>query len=204
MNWLAHIFLSKQDIDFQMGNYLADPLKAKVWPSASKNLIQGVQTHIIIDSFTDSHKIFITSKNRLKEKGLLKSIVVDITYDYFLWKHWNKYCNIAFDDFTDLFYLNVQRRLNTLPLNAQEALKKILRYRLLNNYQSLHDLQLAFKRIDLRLSQKLLARDTTSSYFKAVKENINELESDFLVFFPQLCEKVKENIDINELPHWKI
>ena len=204
MNWLAHIFLSKQDIDFQIGNYLADPLKARVWSSASENLKQGVQTHLIIDCFTDSHEIFITSKNRLKEKGLLKSIVVDITYDYFLWKHWNKYCNIPFDDFTNLFYLNAQERLNTLPINAQEALKKILRHRLLNNYQSLNDLKLAFKRVDLRLSAKLLSRDTTSSYFDAVKKNIEELENDFLDFFPMLCEKVKENINKEELPHWKI
>ena len=27
MNWLAHVFLLEQRIDFQIGNFLADPLK---------------------------------------------------------------------------------------------------------------------------------------------------------------------------------
>lgn len=205
MNWLAHIFLSKQEIDFQIGNYLADPLKAKAWENASQALKDGIQTHLIIDSFTDSHEIVTISKNRLREKGLLKSIVIDITYDYFLSKHWNKYCNIPFDDFTNQFYLNAQKRLNHFPSHAQIALEKVLKYKILNKYQTLEDLEVAFIRLDRRLSTKLLSRDSASSYFNAVSQNINELEEDFFEFFPLLCEKVKDNINNHDkISHWKI
>ena len=30
MNWLAHIFLSENKIDFQLGNFLADQLKGRL------------------------------------------------------------------------------------------------------------------------------------------------------------------------------
>ena len=87
MNWLAHIFLSEQNIDFQIGNYLADPLKGRVWEQASPNLKNGMHVHKIIDSYTDAHREFKRSKLRLGEKGLLKPIIIDLTYDYLLTKN---------------------------------------------------------------------------------------------------------------------
>lgn len=96
MNWLAHIFLSEQNIDFQIGNFLADPLKGRAWENASVDLKKGIKTHLIIDTFTDSNEIVTQSKRRLRDSGLLKSIVIDITYDYFLTKNWESFCNVPF------------------------------------------------------------------------------------------------------------
>ena len=67
--WLAHVFLSELDIDFQIGNFLADPLKGRVWENASDEIKKGMQTHKKIDSFTDSHEIISCSKKRLRERG---------------------------------------------------------------------------------------------------------------------------------------
>ena len=58
MNYLAHIFLSENDIYFQLGNYLADRLKGRAWEDAHPNIIKGMQTHKIIDKFTDEHPLF--------------------------------------------------------------------------------------------------------------------------------------------------
>lgn len=204
MNWLAHVFLSQQDIDFQLGNYLADPLKGKLWPKASQNLQNGLKTHILIDSFTDSHEVVKRSKDRLRDNGLLKSIVMDITYDYFLSKHWNKYCNIPFDEFTEEFYTKATQRIDDFPFKAANSVDRIIKYRILNKYQTLQDLEVAFIRIDRRLSPKLLSRDSAASYFKAVSTHVNELEEDFIEFFPELCKMVKQNIDDTKINHWKI
>ena len=84
LNWLAHVFLSELNIDFQIGNFLADPLKGRVWENASDEIKKGMQTHKKIDSFTDSHEIISCSKKRLRERGLLKPVIVDLTYDYLL------------------------------------------------------------------------------------------------------------------------
>ena len=86
MNWIAHIFLSELNTDFQIGNYLADPLKGKVWENANENIKKGMYVHKIIDSYTDSHLFFKNSKNKLGSKGLLKAVVIDLTYDYLLTK----------------------------------------------------------------------------------------------------------------------
>ncbi len=204
MNWLAHIFLSEQNIDFQIGNFLADPLKGKAWENASEELKKGIKTHLLIDSFTDSSPLVIQSKKRLREKGLLKSIVIDITYDYFLTKNWDSYCNIPFEIYTQEFYKQAEKRADNFPLNASKPVNRIVKYQVLHKYQSVQHLKTAFERIDRRLSPKLLSRDTASSYFESVQTNIDELEKDFLYFFPKLCEEVKKNIDSNKINHWKI
>lgn len=204
MNWLAHIFLSEQNIDFQMGNYLADPLKCKAWDNASKDLTNGIKVHMIIDSYTDSHDIVKQSKSRLRKGGLLKSIVIDITYDYFLTKNWDKFCNIPFDEFTKNFYIQAKERLDFLPQNARASVERLIKFNILNKYQKVEHLEKAFGRFDKRLSVKLASRDTASSYFKSVAENVEHLEKDFLVFFSELCKEVKKNVNSEKITHWKI
>ncbi len=204
MNWVAHIFLSEYDIDFQLGNYLADPLKLKVWENANNNLKKGMNTHLKIDLYTDSHEIVLNSKNKLREKGLLKSIVIDMTYDYLLTKNWNKFCNINFEEFTNTFYENAKKRVDSFPEKAQSPINRLIENKILNNYKTLDELRIGFNKFDKRLSKKLLSRDTTSSYFKNVCHNIDYLESDFLDFFPQLCNHIKPIIEEKNISHWKI
>lgn len=204
MNWLAHIFLSEQNIDFQMGNFLADPLKGKVWDDASIDLKNGIKVHMIIDSYTDSNPLVIQSKHRLREKGLLKAVVLDITYDYFLTKNWNMFCNIPFELFTQTFYEEASQRLEYISPLASKHVKNIVKYKVLHKYQTEKHLKKAFERIDKRLSTKLLNRDTASSYFESVQKNIDSLEEDFLYFFPKLCDEVRKNVDEKKLKHWKV
>lgn len=204
MNWLAHVYLSELNIDFQMGNYLTDFLKAKAWDNASNDIKEGMKTHIFIDSFTDSNEIIKRSKKRLREKGLLKSIIIDITYDYFLTKNWDKFSSISFDEFTSNFYYNASSKLHTLPENANDVITRAIKYHTLNNYKNLSELELAFSRFDRRLSSKLLSRDSASSYYESVKTNITKLEDDFLEFFPQLCKETIENKNLKNISHIKV
>lgn len=201
MNWLAHLFLSEQTIDFQVGNILADPLKAKPWENSSIDLKNGMKTHILIDSFSDKNEHFILSKNRLKDKGLLRGIVVDFTYDYLLTKNWNKFCNIELEEFKNDFYKISLK--NSYPSFPNQVLYNIYNRRLLD-FNSYDDLENSLRRVDMRVSPRVLKRDSALTYMPMIIENINELEKDFLIFFPKLCNEVKKSVDSSNLNHWKI
>jgi acyl carrier protein phosphodiesterase len=203
MNWIAHIFLSEYNIDFQIGNYLADPLKGKIWQEANENLKKGMNLHKTIDSYTDSHQIFKRSKQRIG-KGVLRAVVIDLTYDYLLTKNWDKFCKIPMDAFFDEFNIKARNRLKDIPKNAQLPLERLIDYDILNRYKTLQDLEKAFLRVDKKLSQRLLKRDSNSRYFGTVSKNISNLEDDFLEFFPQLCFEIKKYINESKLTHWKI
>jgi acyl carrier protein phosphodiesterase len=204
MNWLAHAFLSEDHIDFKIGNILADPLKARTWNDASIHIEKGMKTHIKIDRYTDSHDIVKLSKKRLREKGLLKPVIIDLTYDYFLTKNWDLYSHIPLDEFTKNFYSNANNSLEYLPPKASYVVTNLINKDLLNKYHTLEDLKASFKRMDLRLSERLLKRERASEYFDDVQINIEELEKDFLDFFPQLCEHTKKDLNQKRINHWKI
>ena len=132
MNWLAHVLLSEEHIDFQIGNFIADPLKAKAWENSSDNLKRGMQLHKKIDSYCDRHIAFKDSKARLKEKGLLRGIIVDFTYDYLLSKNWDKFCNKPLDDFMSEFYNNANKQKELYPIFAKSIVSNMISRDLLN------------------------------------------------------------------------
>ena len=75
---------------------------------------------------------------------------------------------------------------------------------LLNKYHNLDQLKTSFERMDRRLSPRLKQRETALSYFDSVVKNIDELEKDFLEFFPQLTTKIKSDLNENKIKHWKL
>lgn len=204
MNWIAHIFLSEHNAKFQIGNYLADPLKGKAWIDANENIKKGMYVHKIIDSYTDKHDIFKQSKKRLGEKGLLKAVVIDLTYDYMLTRNWDKFSNIPMKEFLDKFYIESKQISHTLPINAKAPLQRLIEHDILNQYQTFEDLKKAFQRVDYKLSQRLLKRDNTYRYNEIVLSNIDKIEKDFLEFFPELCNETKKHLNKDFIPHWKI
>lgn len=188
MNYLAHILLSKSTIDYQLGNLLADPLKGKRWEGASDEHYAGMRMHAAIDVFTDANKTISLSKSRLRKKGYLKGVVIDMTYDYFLSKHWNKYVAQDLKGFVNDFNQNTLFELDDLPDKASSFINPILSNNVLGSYKEFSGLEIAFNRIDKRLSPKILAKETTTSYIHNILENYDSIEQDFLEFFPLLIE----------------
>jgi len=203
MNWLAHVLLSEDKVDFQLGNYLADPLKGKAWKSASDDLQKGIKVHKLIDSYTDSHEIFSLSKSRLRKQGLLRGVVIDLTYDYLLSKHWEKFASVPKERFITDFYANAVKRAPSLPEHPQRLIQNMVRQDRLNKYNSLEQLHKVFISVDKRLSPRLLARETASSYIDDVADREKALEKDFLSFFPALQIHIKKYLDHNGISHWR-
>jgi acyl carrier protein phosphodiesterase len=201
MNWLAHVFLSEQNIDFQVGNFLADPLKGKLWNDVSQDMINGVKMHQRIDSYTDSHQLFSASKSKLRVKGLLKGVVMDLTYDYLLTKNWHCFTSVTKIEFLKTFNENALKRSAAYPRQARELVENLVTEDRLNKYNNLGQLKKSFQRIDTRLSPRLLARETTESYFDEVCAAEETIEEDFLDFFPDLCRYTKSFLDASKFKH---
>ena len=202
MNWLAHIFISKNSIDYQLGNLLADPLKGKSWDGASAHVQDGFRMHASIDSFTDSNKFVLKSKSRLRKKGYLKGVIVDIAYDYLLLKNWNQYSKVSLESFINTFYKDAEQTIKTYPNNARGFIEKIIESKKLTSYSSFEGLEAAFQRIDNRLSERILTKESTTEYLPDLKNEIERIEQDFLQFFPQLIMHFKSKTGKPTREHW--
>ncbi|MGI0119363.1 ACP phosphodiesterase [Zooshikella sp. RANM57] len=187
MNYLAHTVLSKKDIDYQLGNLLADPLKGKAWAGCSPSHLDGIQMHGWIDSFTDTNQHVRRAKTRLGTKGYLKGVVIDITFDHLLIKHWKHFINTDINKFIHTFHINSLKQLDTLPKQAADFIKRIIAHNVLSSYEDYSGLVSALQRIDHRLSPRILAKETASSYLPLIASNLESIEEDFLLFFPELA-----------------
>ena len=57
MNYLAHIYLSNEEEEITLGNFIADDIKGKKYIQFPLGIQQGILLHRAIDSFTDAHPI---------------------------------------------------------------------------------------------------------------------------------------------------
>lgn len=203
MNWLAHIFLSDNSIDYQLGNVLADPFKGRIWEGAPDNYRQGVNMHKRIDVFTDAHAVVSKSKSRLGKKGYLKGVIVDITYDYLLSKHWDTYASVSLACFLDDFYAQAKDAQGLYPDKESEFIRRLVVSDYLKSYGDVDGLSNAFKRIDDRLSDNILKKESASGYLYIVEDQLVNLESDFITFFPDLIAHVQLTSNNASFSHWR-
>ncbi len=193
MNWLAHTLLSKCNIDYQLGNVLADPLKGVSWQGASQAMVNGMQMHKAIDKFTDHHELLRVSKNRLGDSGLLKGVVLDLLYDHYLSVEWSTYCALSLNQYLSEFNQNAQSTLRSFPDRPKTIVGRMAETNLLGKYQDMAGFKAALGRIDLRLSERLRAKETASQYLPVVEQQYEALRTDFNAFFPQLIDHFKQH-----------
>lgn len=201
MNYLAHTLLSKNNIDYQLGNLLADTLKGELWQGASQSHIDGLTMHKRIDKFTDTSPI--VKKALLKMgNGYLKGVVLDITFDYFLSKHWNNFVQIDKNNFLLMFYHQANEKKIALPNKANEFITNIIRYDILGNYNTLVDLEQVFQRVNRRLSPRLRSKENMTDYLPRITENYDDLEQAFIQFFPTLIQLFLEDSKAKSDEHY--
>ena len=203
MNWLAHVLLSHNHIEHQLGNLLTDPMKGRSWEGASIHVRHGMQTHKLIDAFTDAHPIVSKSKTRLAKRGPLKGVVLDILYDYYLSKHWQQFVHVDREHFLKLFRTKAPYAMQDYPDKAQEVIARVVINRQLSSYISMDGVRRAFDRIDNRLSNRVRSKDTSTRYLPIIASENEYLEKAFLDFFPELMVEVAKELDIDAIGHWR-
>jgi len=203
VNWLAHVFLSENHIEHQLGNLLADPLKGRAWDEATQMFRRGLETHKRIDTFTDQHPLVRQSKRRLKNRKYLRGVIIDIVYDHLLTVHWQKYASTDFKLFTADFREDAPLHIERYPKKAKHIINRVVDIQLLSSYSDLEGLGEGFKRIDKRLSDRVLAKESAFGYLPLVADELHNIEQDFLEFFPELMGHVKKELSLEYLTHWK-
>ncbi len=69
MNFLAHLYLSGDDPEIMVGNFIGDFVRGRnVRDQFKTNIALGIELHREIDEFTDSHPVVMESKKRLRQR----------------------------------------------------------------------------------------------------------------------------------------
>lgn len=191
MNWLAHVFLSERDVDFRLGNLLADLVRGDERSGMSHEFLRGAQCHKAIDSFTDAHPVVRRSRARLgSEHRRFSGVLIDVFYDYFLATRWGDYSGASLGTFTADFYRDAQTRQLRLPPSAQETLDRIIQHDLLGQYVRIEGVERSLRRLSTYLTSRWHRDFSLDRSVVLLRSQESDLANDFAAFFPELQQHV--------------
>jgi len=189
MNFLAHAYLSGNNEEILFGNFVADAVKGNSWQKFSPDIQTGIKLHRLIDVYTDRHPVFRRSLGRIRENfGKYSGIVVDIYYDHFLAKNWKDYSNTELAGYADHVYRVLQTNFDLLPERTKRMLPYLVSQNWLVGYASFKDLSRVFYGMDNRTGLKSGMINSVD----VLRENYDDLKTDFLEFFPDLVSFAEE------------
>ncbi len=87
MNHLAHLYLSSDNEEEMVGQFIADAVKGNDFNAYTPNIRKGILLHRWVDSFTDTHELVKELRAEYRPKlGLYSGVLIDLVFDYFLAK----------------------------------------------------------------------------------------------------------------------
>jgi len=183
MNYLAHIYLSKDHEMISIGNFMADHIKGNKYKLYSADLQKGILLHRQIDSYTDAHEIVRKSKRRLDDSyGLYRGVIIDIFYDHFLAKNWKDYSDLPLATYTQNFYDNLTRHYEILPQKIQYMSQYLIKDDWLLSYAKLEGIEKVLE----GMNRRTMDRVHMDLAINDLKDHYIDFEKDFLNFFNEL------------------
>lgn len=192
MNFLAHIYLSGNDDDLTIGNFIADAVKGKKYLDYPEGIKNGIILHRAIDYYTDTHPVVRKSISRLfKTYGHYSGIIIDILYDHYLAVSWKKFSPVPLEEYSLSFYRLLQENLEILPKPTQLFIPYMIRDNWLLSYSTVEGISKILEQMNERTKRK-------SKMHLAVKEfelHYKDFQEEFHLFFKDLekfsAQKIK-------------
>ena len=187
MNWLAHVFLSEPNVEFQLGNLLADVVRGPQRAAMSTDFVRGTACHKAIDAFTDAHPVVRRSRAHIgSEHRRFSGVLIDVFYDYFLARNWPHYSSSALNAYTAAFYASVQAHAVELPPVARTMVERIVGQDLLGSYAKVDGVSRALRRISTYLESRWHKQFALDQAVRDLLAHEAELAAEFREFFPAL------------------
>ena len=188
MNYLAHLYLSEGSPELLIGSILGDFVKGTIGVKYPQGVKIGIELHRRIDSYTDSHDTTLASRNLFSPtRRRYAGIIVDLCYDHFLCRHWQKFADVELADFISRAYDILLDHKALFPARLQAIVPVMICEDWLGSYRDLRGVEQALS----RLSKRITRGDRLLGAIEEIKRHYLKLEANFLLFFPDLKYFVK-------------
>lgn len=183
MNFLAHIYLSFDDEEIAIGNFIADSVKSKGYKKFPDKIKKGILLHRAIDSYTDAHPMHKQSSSRLYPVYRhYNRVIVDIFYDHFLAKNWTSYSDTPLELYVDNFYTTLEQYYSLLPRGVQRMMPYMISDNWLLNYAELEGIA----RVLQGMNRRTKNRSKMQYAISELEEFYESFEAEFTSFFEDL------------------
>lgn len=182
MNYLGHLYFSKEDTQLMYANLYGDFVKGSNLSHLPSIIQKGTKLHRDIDSYIDRHPLILDLKKNLSvDLPKINGIAVDLYFDHWLAKNWEKHHQKSLEEFTSIFHNTPLNSTIYTNENFILLLKIMKKDQWLNRYKEIEGLNFAATGLSRRISFEnnlWVAADVYTS-------NQELIESTFELFFPQ-------------------
>ncbi|XDZ56231.1 DUF479 domain-containing protein [Flavobacterium tructae] len=171
---------------------MADGIRGKQFEHFPEDVQKGILLHRFIDTYTDSHDIFRQSTKRLHEKyHHYAGVIVDIVYDHFLAKNWEKYSDEKLDRFVNRFYRSLHGNYPILTEKTQDLMPYMIKQNWLLSYQTVEGIHQILTQMDRRRSKNQSNMQFATA---ELKEFYPEFEREFTLFFEDMKSQASQKL----------
>lgn len=184
MNVLAHLHLATLANSSIIGNVAADFIKGDPYQQFSQDIADGIMMHRRVDRLTDQLAEVKQAKALFRQQtSRVAPIALDIIWDHFLSKHWQKYVvNTDVAEFDQQMKTIILPDISLFPSPFFDFMSALWRGQWLVNYADRDFISQVLNGMANRRPKLQTLRDT----FIDFQRNYHQLERIFLSFYPQL------------------
>ena len=196
MNYLAHLLIAEHTQSSLIGNFLGDFVKGPVERlEYSEDIKQGIRLHRAIDTFTDTHAVFLQSKSRMTPaRRRYAGIIIDLAYDHFLSISWSEFAGSNREAFIAGFYVSLEENMRWLPERCSRMAKPMILSDWIGRYAHLEGVSDSLNGISGRINRQFKRDNPLYNAIEEVESNYEALHQDFLAFFPKLIQFSEKKI----------
>lgn len=194
MNFLAHIYLSGENEQVKIGNFIADWIKGNEYKKYPENIQKGILLHRSIDFYTDNHPTVKKSKSRFSEKyHKYAGIIIDICYDHYLAKEWDTFCSVPLKEFNLRIKNSLMNYMHYFPADLQDFIPKFMNFGWMDLYVSVDGIEKVLN----GMARHTSLPDRTSDAIQIFNEHYDIIRNEFYDYFPQLIKYIEEEFQIS-------
>ena len=192
MNFLAHLYLSGENQEIMVGNFIADHVKGNAINNFSNKIQEGIRFHRAIDHFTDSHPLIGEAVVRLRP-GYRKysGVVMDMYCDHFLAANWPAWSDTELTTFTAGCYGVLMAHVDLLP----ERTRYMLHYMIKDDWLSAYAREEGISRALNGMSRRTTFTSNLDKAVETLKVDHAFYQDIFNRFFPQLILFSKDYLE---------
>ena len=183
MNFLAHLYLSGNNEEIIVGNFIGDYVKGREYIFYSDEIQKGIMLHRYIDTFTDSHPVTKQSRQRVQyEYHKYAGIIIDIFYDYFLACEWKSFHYMELDVYIQSIFEILKKHYYEFPLGIKNWFPNFLKNNWLLSYSSIEGIE----NILHRMSSRTSLPENTRYAIEILRQDEEALRKEFYEFFDSI------------------
>jgi acyl carrier protein phosphodiesterase len=152
LNYLVHLFLADDTPPSLLGNLMGDFVKGRLDDTFPTAIRRGIELHRQVDAFAHDNPLYRRSKSRLDDRyGYFRGVLIDIFYDHFLARNWQRYHPLPLEIFADRVYRLLEEHFEMLPPGLQQVAPRMIEHNWLVSYREVETIDRVLGRISARL-----------------------------------------------------